>query len=86
MKTRLDTILETVSFILEVKRKSTKGMRTRDRAAALIRRAGGLGTEMSDRILDRLDPTVQKEVRRDIRQGEQDLDDDNRGRWQRENR
>ena len=86
MKTRLDTILETVSFILEVKRKSTKGMRTRDRAAALIYRAGGLGTEMSDRILARLDPTVQKEVKRDIRQGEQDLDDDNRGRWQRENR
>jgi hypothetical protein len=86
MKTRLDTILETVSFILEVKRKSTKGMRTRDRAAALIHRAGGLGTEMSDRILARLDPTVQKEVKRDIRQGEQDLDDDNRGRWQRENR
>lgn len=86
MKTRLETILETVSFILEVKRKSTKGMRTAARAEELIYRGGGLGTEMADRILARLDPSVADEVRRSIRQGQQDLDDDNRGRWQRENR
>lgn len=96
MKTRLDIILETVSFILEndkskkkvksPKQKPTRGMRTAARAEELIYRAGGLGTEMSDRILGRLDPSVADEVRRNIRQGQKDLDDDNLGRWQRENR
>jgi hypothetical protein len=86
MKSRIETILETVSFILEAKRKSTRGMRTAARAEELIYRGGGLGTKMADRILGRLSPQQAAEVKRSIRQGQQDLDDDNRGRWQRENR
>ena len=55
MKTRLDVILETVSYLLEANKRGTRGKDRIIRLASIINRKGGMGSDFADSVMAKLD-------------------------------
>ena len=76
MKTRLDVILETVSYLLEVNKRGTHGKDYIVRLASIIKRKGGMGTDFADNVMAKLDASDRIRLRSyvsDTRDPERDM-------------